>query len=70
MPREKLPPNVMQECLAGDLVPEVASALQMVDEFLNSYEMTAGVVQNLQGARKHLLQAVALSKAAQVIAAV
>ena len=70
MPRETLPPNVMQECIAGDLVPEVTSALQTINEFLNSYEMTAGVVQNLQGARKHLLQAVALSKEAQAIAAV
>lgn len=67
MPREKLPPNVMQQCIKGHLVPDVGTAYETVCSFLEDYEMSAGVVQNLLSAKKHLQQATALCKAAEVI---
>lgn len=67
MTRKKLSPEAMQQCIKGHLVPDVGTAYDTVCSFLEDYEMSAGVVQNIISAKKHLQQALALSKAAEVI---
>ena len=68
MSRKKLAADSLQNSLKAHLVPETETAFKTCSLFLDEYELPAGVVQNLKSARKHLQQAVALSKAAEVIA--
>ena len=67
MPRKKLPAAELQKCIKGDLLADVACAYESGCFFLEEYEMPAGVVNNLMGAKKHLQKALALTKAAEVI---
>ena len=67
MSRKKLPASTLQSSLAGHLVPEAVLAHDTCAQFLNDFEMPAGVVSNLIAAKKHLSLGVAHAKAAQVI---
>ena len=67
MTRQKLPASSLQSSIKGHLVPDVAQGYETVCQFLEEYEMPAGVVNNLMAAKKHLQKALALTKAAEVI---
>ena len=67
MPRQKISATTLNQCLQGHLIPDVAQGYETTCQFLKEYEMQAGVVNNLMAAKKHLQQAVALCKAADVI---
>ena len=67
MPRQKISHEALQGCLKGHLIPDVAQGYETTCQFLEEYELQAGVVNNLMAAKKHLQQAVALCKAAEVI---
>ena len=67
MSRKKLSTSSLQSSIAGHLVPDAEEALNTCSQFLNDFEMSAGVVSNLIAAKKHLQLGVAHAKAAQVI---
>lgn len=67
MPRKKISASALQSSIAGHLVPDAVQAHDTVNQFLDSYELSAGVVSNLIAAKKHLQLGVAHCKAAQVI---
>lgn len=67
MSRKKLTASALQSSIAGHLVPDAEEALKTCNQFLNDYEMSAGAVNNLIAAKKHLQLGVAHAKAAQVI---
>ena len=67
MSRKKLSASSLQSSIAGHLVPDAVQAHDTCAQFLEAYEMPAGVVTNLIAAKKHLQLGVAHAKAAQVI---
>jgi len=67
MPRRKISAESLQGCIQGHLIPDEAQGYKTTCQFLEEYELQAGVVNNLMAAKKHLQQAVALCKAAEVI---
>ena len=67
MARKKLSPQALQQCLKAHLVPDAAQGYETVCQFLEEYEMPAGVVSNLMAAKKNLQLGVAHAKAAEVI---
>ena len=67
MTRQKLPASSLQSSIKGHLVPDVAQGYETVCQFLEEYEMPAGVVNNLIQAKKNLQLGLAHAKAAEVI---
>ena len=67
MSRKKLPASTLQSSLAGHLVPDAVLAHDTCAQFLNDFEMPAGVVSNLIAAKKNRQLGVAHCKAAQVL---
>ena len=67
MLRRKISAEALQGCIQGHLVPDVAQDYETTCQFLGEYELSAALVQNLLAAKKHLQQAVAICKAAEVI---
>ena len=67
MPRKKLSPESLQSCIKGDLIPDVVTAYENCSFFIDEYEFSAGAINNLMSAKKHLQKAFDLTKAAEVI---
>lgn len=67
MPRKKLPATQLQQCIKGDLIPDVVTAYENCSFFIDEYEFSAAAISNLLAAKKHLQKALALTKAAEVI---
>ena len=67
MSRKKLTAPALQSSIKGHLVPDVAQGYEIVCQFLEEYEMPAGVVNNLMAAKKNLQLGLAHAKAAEVI---
>ena len=66
--RERLAPESVGYSIKGDLIPQAQTVHTSVSHFLDSFEMPAGVVRNLQAAQRELRKAIHSMHAALTVA--
>ena len=64
MPRNRMEPTAITDCLEHHLLLDVSNAYETVNVFLDETEVAGEVAQNLLGCKKRIGQSMALLKAA------